>query len=76
MIDVILYKPWKLANVGLHELVNLYVKKMNLPLKGIIPPVVTPLINNNNLDYNGLEALIEHLINGGVHGLFMLGTTG
>lgn len=49
---------------------------MKLPLKGIIPPVVTPLIDNNKIDVKGLENLIEHLLSGGVHGLFMLGTTG
>ncbi len=49
---------------------------MKMILKGIIPPVITPLINNDTLDVKGLEKLIEHLISGGVHGLFMLGTTG
>jgi 2-dehydro-3-deoxy-D-pentonate aldolase len=49
---------------------------MKLQLKGIIPPVVTPLLDNNTLDIKGLENLIEHLLSGGVHGLFMLGTTG
>jgi 2-dehydro-3-deoxy-D-pentonate aldolase len=49
---------------------------MKLPLRGIIPPVVTPLTDINTLDNNGLEKLIEHLLAGGVHGLFMLGTTG
>jgi 4-hydroxy-tetrahydrodipicolinate synthase len=49
---------------------------MELPLKGIIPPVVTPLIDSNTLDVNGLEKLIEHIISGGVHGIFILGTTG
>ena len=49
---------------------------MNFPLKGIIPPIVTPLINNSTLDVKGLEKLIEHYISGGVHGLFILGTTG
>jgi 2-dehydro-3-deoxy-D-pentonate aldolase len=49
---------------------------MKLPLKGIIPPVVTPLISNTKIDIAGLESLIEHLLSGGVHGLFMLGTTG
>ncbi len=43
---------------------------------GIIPPVVTPLIDAEHLDEKGLERLVEHLIAGGVHGLFMLGTTG
>jgi 4-hydroxy-tetrahydrodipicolinate synthase len=49
---------------------------MKLPLSGIIPPLVTPLLDNNTLDTEGLEKLIEHLISGGVHGLFILGTTG
>jgi 2-dehydro-3-deoxy-D-pentonate aldolase len=49
---------------------------MKLPLKGIIPPLVTPLIDNFTLDVNGLEKLIDHVLSGGVHGLFILGTTG
>lgn len=46
------------------------------PLCGIIPPLVTPLKDNETLDVESLENLIEHLITGGVHGLFILGTTG
>ena len=46
------------------------------PMSGIIPPLVTPLKDNDTLDVEGLERLIEHLIVGGVHGLFILGTTG
>lgn len=46
------------------------------PIRGIIPPMVTPLLSENKLDESGLEKLIEHLISGGVHGLFILGTTG
>ncbi len=49
---------------------------MKLPLKGIIPPVVTPLTSKNELDQEGLGKLITHLLGGGVHALFMLGTTG
>jgi dihydrodipicolinate synthase/N-acetylneuraminate lyase len=49
---------------------------MKTPLKGIIPPVITPLIDNTTIDVQGLEKLIEHLVTGGVHGLFILGTTG
>ncbi len=48
----------------------------NRPLCGIIPPLVTPLKDNETLDIESLERLIEHLIAGGVHGLFILGTTG
>lgn len=46
------------------------------PLCGIIPPLVTPLKDNETLDVVSLERLINHLIAGGVHGLFILGTTG
>ena len=49
---------------------------MKSPLRGIIPPVITPLLDNNKLDVQGLENLVEHLVSGGVHGLFILGTTG
>lgn len=45
-------------------------------IKGIIPPVITPLENNNELDIEGLERLVDHILSGGVHGLFILGTTG
>ncbi len=46
------------------------------PLQGIIPPLVTPLLDRDKLDTAGLERLIEHILAGGVHGLFILGTTG
>ena len=43
---------------------------------GIIPPMVTPLNDWDTLDNQGLETLIDHILKGGVHGLFVLGTTG
>jgi dihydrodipicolinate synthase/N-acetylneuraminate lyase len=46
------------------------------PLRGIIPPLVTPLLEEDTLDIAGLERLIEHVLAGGVHGVFVLGTTG
>ena len=49
---------------------------MNTPLCGIIPPMVTPLLDDDTIDHAGLERLVEHLLAGGVHGLFNLGTTG
>src|ERR1700733_3839456 len=48
----------------------------NHRLRGVITAMVTPLDQNLNLDEKGLERLIEHLIGGGVHGIFILGTTG
>jgi 4-hydroxy-tetrahydrodipicolinate synthase len=45
-------------------------------LRGIIPPMVTPLLENGELDVEGVGNLVEHLIKGGVSGIFILGTTG
>jgi 4-hydroxy-tetrahydrodipicolinate synthase len=36
---------------------------------GIVPPLVTPLTDDDTLDHESLEHLIEHLNAGGVHGL-------
>jgi 4-hydroxy-tetrahydrodipicolinate synthase len=46
------------------------------PLTGIIPPMITPMRGRDELDVPGLERLIEHVLDGGVSGLFVLGTTG
>ena len=46
------------------------------PIRGIIPPLVTPLTEQGKLDTEGLSRLVEHVLDGGVHGLFILGTTG
>jgi dihydrodipicolinate synthase/N-acetylneuraminate lyase len=45
-------------------------------LKGIVPPIITPLKDIDTLDVEGLEKLVEHILAGGVSGLFVLGTTG
>lgn len=45
-------------------------------ITGIVPPLVTPLLSTDTLDEEGLERLINHLVDGGVSGLFVLGTTG
>jgi 4-hydroxy-tetrahydrodipicolinate synthase len=38
--------------------------------------MVTPLKDRDTLDLWGLERLVEHILGGGVQGLFILGTTG
>ena len=45
-------------------------------LHGIVVPMVTPLTQGAEVDYPATEKLVEHLIAGGVHGIFALGTTG
>ena len=51
--------------------------KTNQPrFTGIVPPMITPLAEDLSLDEPALERLVEHVIGGGVHALFALGTTG
>jgi 2-dehydro-3-deoxy-D-pentonate aldolase len=50
--------------------------KLPRPLRGIVPPLVTPLTDAGKLDARSYAALIDRVIEGGVHGLFLLGTTG
>ena len=44
------------------------------PIRGIIPPVATPMKANEDLDLPRLKWFLDELIAAGVHGLFMLGT--
>jgi 4-hydroxy-tetrahydrodipicolinate synthase len=48
---------------------------MQLKLKGIIPAVLTPFVNDE-VDYVSLAKYIDWLIGHGVHGLFPVGTNG
>ncbi|HUT29343.1 MAG TPA: dihydrodipicolinate synthase family protein [Sedimentisphaerales bacterium] len=52
------------------------LKGLPAPLCGIVVPMITPLEDYDTLDVEGLERLIEHILGGGVHALFILGTTG
>lgn len=47
-----------------------------MKLHGIIPPVVTPLTADQELDLTGLRRHIDLMLAKGVHGIFVLGTTG
>ena len=43
---------------------------------GLIPPMVTPLNARRGLDKAGVKNMVKHLLDGGVDGIFLLGTTG
>jgi 4-hydroxy-tetrahydrodipicolinate synthase len=47
-----------------------------MQLRGIIPPVVTPFTPDQELDLPRLKAHIDWQLDRGVHGIFVLGTTG
>ncbi|MER8577284.1 dihydrodipicolinate synthase family protein [Mesorhizobium sp. M0815] len=42
---------------------------------GVVPPVVTPLNADFSIDFPSFTRTIENLLDGGVHGLFVLGST-
>src|SRR5881394_4023515 len=45
-----------------------------MQIRGIIPPVATPMQANEDLDLPRLKWFLDHLIKEGVHGVFVLGT--
>ena len=49
---------------------------MNIIPKGIIPPIITPFDQKEQVNYHTLKKLVNYLIKEGVHGLFPLGSTG
>ncbi|MFE9611237.1 dihydrodipicolinate synthase family protein [Streptomyces sp. NPDC006012] len=49
---------------------------LTTPLSGVVPPVCTPLDADGEVDTASLSRLVEHLLAGGVHGVFALGSTG
>jgi 4-hydroxy-tetrahydrodipicolinate synthase len=51
-------------------------KKTGFKPKGIIPAVITPLTNDGKFNEKAMRKLLNYLIDGGVHGLFVVGTTG
>jgi len=52
------------------------ITKLPVPFNGIITPMITPLLNDETLDTIGLGRMVNHLVDGGVQGIFIMGTTG
>jgi Dihydrodipicolinate synthase/N-acetylneuraminate lyase len=52
-----------------------YMSK-NKKLSGVIPPMMTPVDANQNIDEKGVRNIVERCIRLGVSGLFLLGTMG
>ncbi|WP_152351913.1 dihydrodipicolinate synthase family protein [Brachybacterium subflavum] len=45
-------------------------------LRGVVPPLLTPLTPEGDLDRESLARLVGHLLEGGVDGIFALGSSG
>ncbi len=49
-------------------------KKINI--EGIIPALVTPMNDDESINEDGLRKVVEYVIEGGVHGIFVCGSQG
>lgn len=49
---------------------------MKQKLFGVVPPIITPVDENERVDEKGLRALIDHCIDHGIHGIFVCGSNG
>lgn len=47
-----------------------------MSLKGVIVPLITPMLENGSLDKVSLFRLLDHVVNGGVSGVFLFGSCG
>lgn len=45
-------------------------------LHGIYSPILTPLLDGERVDHTSLRRLVDFVIEGGVHGVWVMGTTG
>lgn len=45
-------------------------------IKGIIPPIITPVMENEDIDESGLRKIVNHCIENKLHGVFVAGTMG
>ena len=49
---------------------------MTKKLHGIIPPIISPVDESENIDVEGYKNLLDYCIAGGLHGIFAAGTNG
>lgn len=49
---------------------------MNKKYYGVVPPIITPIDNRENVDEEGFRKLLNHCIEGGLHGIFVAGSNG
>src|SRR5437868_4248227 len=50
------------------------MERFVMQIRGIIPPVATPMQANEDLDLPRLRWFLDRLLEAGVHGIFVLGT--
>lgn len=45
-------------------------------IRGVVPPIVTPVDEEERVDEAGLRRVVEYVIKGGVHGILAMGSNG
>lgn len=55
---------------------NAEARSATRPFTGVIPPLITPLTSEGDVDHTSLKRHVDRLIQGGVTGLFVLGSSG
>lgn len=45
-------------------------------IRGVVPPIVTPVDEEERVDEAGLRRVVDYVINGGVHGILAMGSNG
>jgi len=45
-------------------------------IRGVVTPLITPVDAEERVDETGMRNVIEHVLRGGVHGVFVAGSTG
>lgn len=49
---------------------------MNKKYFGVVPPIITPVDEKENVDKEGFCKILDHCIDGGLHGIFVAGSNG
>jgi len=49
---------------------------MRKRIKGVIPPIITPVGERENVDEKGFRRLLNHCVESGLHGIFVAGSNG
>ncbi|MGE4485466.1 MAG: dihydrodipicolinate synthase family protein [Oscillospiraceae bacterium] len=49
---------------------------MEKKIIGVIPPIITPVDENEKVDEKAMRLLIDHCIENGIHGIFVCGSNG
>ena len=59
-----------------HEREGLSLDTNHKKYYGVIPPIITPIDEHENVDEDGFRALLDHCVIHGLHGIFVAGSNG